>query len=166
MNNISHLFPESTMKTWKRPTQVLHTIFLRKLHIDKAFINNLLVYKKFPPYKKEPFYLQLATEFFEVIHMDKKELINLIKKVPIDNKFILDNDIIYINYRKVQEKINGIQVITFYKDQLDHNNKIKLINFYLDEFAIRYLKELRFSENLMIHAYYRWLFKHHIFHWT
>ena len=104
MDNISHLFPESTMKTRKRPAQVLHTIFLRKLHTDKAFINNLLVYKKLPPNKKEPFYLQLATEFFEVMHMDKKELINLIKKVPIDNKFILDNDIIYINYRKVQEK--------------------------------------------------------------
>ena len=97
------------------------------------------------------------------MHMDKKELINLIKKVPIENKIILDNDIYIYQLQEGTRKINGIQVITFYKEQLDHNNKIKLINFYLDEFTIRYLNELKFSENLMTHAYYKWLIKHHIF---
>ena len=52
MNNISHLFPESTMKTWKRPAQVLHTLFLRKLNIDKAFINNVWVHTNSHQIKK------------------------------------------------------------------------------------------------------------------
>ena len=63
---------------------------------------------KFSPNKEEPFYLQLATESFEVMHMDKKELINLIKKVPIENKIILDNDIyISITGRYKKNKWNS-----------------------------------------------------------
>ena len=44
-------------------------------------------------------YIQLAAEFFEIIHMDRKKLMT--KWVPLDYKHVLDNDIIYINYRRI-----------------------------------------------------------------
>ena len=148
------------MRIWKKPTKVPHHIFLKKLKLNKHFLStnkNLLTHRK------EPMYIQLATEFFEIIYMDREELMTLIKLVPVDNKHILDNNIVYINYRRIQEKINGLQLITFYKDQLVTDNKIKLINFYLDEFTINYLNAHNFSESLMLHAYHRWIIKHHIF---
>ena len=63
----SRFVPESSMKTWKRPAYSI----LRKLNIRKAFINEALVYKNFSP-NKNLFFLQLATELFEMMHMDKK----------------------------------------------------------------------------------------------
>ena len=70
--------------------------------------------------------------------MDRKELITLTKLVTLDNKHVLGNNIIYFSYRRIQGKINGLQEITFYKDHIVTDNKVKLINFYLDEFTINY----------------------------
>ena len=94
--------------------------------------------------------------------MDRKELIALTDLVPLDNKHVLGNNIIYISYRRIQGKINGLQINTFYKECIVTDNKVKLINFYLDEFTINYVSEHKFSEMLMILAYHRWKIKHHI----
>ena len=77
-------------------------------------------------------YFQLATEFFEIIDMDRKEIIALKKLVPLDNKRVLGNNVIYISYRRIQGKINGLQVIIFYKNRTVTDNKVKSINLYIE----------------------------------
>ena len=74
------------------------------------------------------------------------------KLLPLDNKRVLGNNIIYISYRRIQGKINGLQVITFYKDRTVTDNKVKLINLYIEicncnqndmiEISISYLNKL------------------------
>ena len=73
-------------------------MLLRKMKLNKPLISNN---KNLLTHKREPIYIQLATEIFEIIHMDRKELISLTKLVPLDYKHVLDK---YIKYRRIKGK--------------------------------------------------------------
>ena len=69
------LFQTQQWEYGKNP-QECHTICFKEIEIEQNFLSNN---KNLLTHKREPMYFQWATEFFEIIDMDRKELIALKK---------------------------------------------------------------------------------------
>ena len=151
------------MTKWIKPVKAIHKMFIKILKIDSNYIERITF--NFPSFRplKEPFFLTIATEFCNIQTMDFKEFKSLIKTVPIEYKYILDDDIVFINWHPVQKQINGLSMITFYKDKLYNKSTIRMVNFYLDEFAINYINSHKFSTTFLLNMYFRWITKYNIF---
>ena len=65
--------------------------------------------------------------------MHIEELKPIFNTVPIEYKYILDDNTVFINWHPVQQQINGLFMSTFYKDKVYNNNTVGIVNFYVDD---------------------------------
>ena len=139
-------------------------IFNKKLRLDKDWMSFIFLKKSIPNTDtSQPYVIQVITEFREKKIIRIENFKKLITKIPIENRHVLEDNIVYLNWIGIQPRNKNISIISLYQDEIDHTGNITMVNFYLDDWAVRLLKAREYTEGQVREMLFNWVQRNKMF---
>ena len=63
----------------------------------------------------------------------------------------------------IQPRNKNISIISLYQDEIDHTGNITMVNFYLDDWAVRLLKAREYTEGQVREMLFNWVQRNKMF---